>query len=182
MAIRLKPAVICFSGLIGAGKSTLATSVAQSFGWPHTSFGDYIRDIAKERGTGQAREVLQQIGEEQVSTSLESFTHAVIARVPWHQGCVIDGLRHLQVLRTLRRIVDPLPVFVVFIDLDESVRRQRLRDRGMTDQDIDAADQHETETQVRTVITEQADLHVNGLVDVPSLVDQIRHFLQQFTA
>lgn len=177
MPLRLTPAFVCFSSLIGAGKSTLATSVSNSFGWPYTSFGDYVRGVAEKRGLEQSREVLQQIGEELVSTSLEPFTRAVISRVPWQQGCVADGLRHIQVLNTMKQIVTPLPVFVMFIDLDEAVRRQRLRDRGMTEHEIDAADQHETEAQVRTVIREHADLHLNGLTDIQILIDEIRQFL-----
>jgi cytidylate kinase len=178
MDVRLKSAVVCFSSRMGAGKSTLASSLASSLGWPHTSFGDYVRSIADERGVSQSREVLQQIGEELISTSLEPFTRAVISRVPWQQGCVIDGVRHLEVLATIKQIASPLSVFLVFIDVPEAVRKQRLRDRGMTDQEIDAADQHETEAQVRTVIGERADLHVNGLAEVPHLVLQIQRFLE----
>jgi cytidylate kinase len=178
MDVRLKPAVVCFSSRMGAGKSTLTTSLASSLGWPHTSFGDYVRSIADDRGAGQSREVLQRIGEELISTSLGQFTRAVVSRVPWQQGCVIDGVRHLEVLATIKQIVSPLSVFLVFIDIPEAVRKQRLRDRGMTDREIYAADLHETEAQVRTVIGEQADLHVNGLAEVGDLVVQIRHSLE----
>ncbi len=178
MDVRLKPAVICFSSRIGAGKSTLATSLATSLGWPHTSFGDYVRGVADQRGTGQSREVLQQIGEELVSTNLEPFTRAVISRVAWQQGCVVDGIRHMQVLRTLKKIVSPLLTFLVFIDIDESVRRQRLRQRGMTEDEIDAADRHETEAQVRDLLKQQADIRLDGIRDVPELVHEIRSFME----
>lgn len=179
MDVRLKPAVICFSSPMGAGKSTLAISLANSLGWLHTSFGDYVRSVADQRGAGQSREVLQQIGEELISTSLESFTRAVVSRVPWQQGCVVDGVRHMEVLAAIKQIVIPLPVFLVFIDIPEAVRKQRLRDRGMTDQEIDSADHHEIEAQVRTVISEQADLHVDGLWEIQSTVNQIRQFLEE---
>lgn len=182
MYVRLKPAVICFSSRIGAGKSTLSLSLANSLGWPHTSFGDYVRGVADQRDAGHSREVLQQIGEELVSTNLEPFTRAVISRVAWQQGCVVDGIRHMQVLHSLRKIVSPLQTFLVFIDLDESVRRQRLLDRGMTEQAIDAADQHETEAQVRSVIEAQAELHVNGFLEISGLVDQVRRFMEERTA
>jgi dephospho-CoA kinase len=179
MDVRLKPAVVCLSSRMGAGKSTLAISLADSLGWTHTSFGDYVRAVADQRGSGQSREALQQIGEDLVSNSLEPFTRAVISRVPWQRGCVIDGIRHLEVLATIKRIVSPLSVFLVFIDISEAIRKQRLRDRGMTDQQIDAADQHEIEAQVGTVITEQADLHVDGLSEIQPTVDQIRQFLEE---
>ncbi len=178
MDVRLKPAVICFSSPMGAGKSTLAISLADSLGWPHTSFGDYVRSVADQRSAGQSREVLQQIGEELISTALESFTRAVISQVPWQQGCVVDGVRHMEVLVAIKQIVGPLPVFLVFIDVPDAVRKQRLRDRGMTDQEIDAADHHEIEAQVRTVISERADIHVDGLAEIPLSVSRIRQFLE----
>lgn len=182
MDVRLKPAVICFSSRIGAGKSTLSTSVANSLGWPHSSFGAYVRGVADKRGAGHSREVLQQIGEELVSTNLERFTRAVISGVAWQEGCVVDGIRHMRVLDTLKSIVSPLPTFLVFIGVDEPVRRQRLRERGLTEEEIDAADEHETEGQVRTVIEEQADLRVNGLLEIRALVDQVRRFVEERTA
>src|ERR1700675_4282407 len=107
MDVRLRPAFICFSSRMGAGKSTLATSLANFLGWPHTSFGDYVRSIADQRGAGQSREALQQIGDELVSKSLEPFSRAVVSRVTWQEGCIVDGVRHLQVLRTLRELVTP---------------------------------------------------------------------------
>jgi len=173
MPVRLKPAVICFSSAIGGGKSTLGASISEFLGWPHTSFGDYVREIARDRGLGDSRETLQQIGEELVSTSLEPFTHAVLSRVAWPEGCIIDGLRHLQVLDMIKRIVAPLPVFLVFIDIEEKLRRQRLLARGMTEEEIDAADRHSTEIQVRTVLRDKADLRVDGKKDIEQLINEI---------
>ncbi len=177
MDVRLKPAVVCFSSRMGAGKSTLASSLASSLGWPHASFGDYVRGVANQRGAGESREVLQQIGEELVSTNLEVFTRAVISRVGWEKGCVVDGIRHVQVLRALRTIASPLPIFLVFVDIDESVRRQRLRQRGMTDEEIDAADRHTIEDQVRKMLKEEADICLDGARDVPELVRDILTFI-----
>ena len=173
MPLRLKPAVICFSSLIGAGKSSLTVSLCEFLGWPHTSFGDYVRETARARGLGDSREILQQVGEELVTTSIEPFTRAVISQIAWQQGCTIDGLRHVQVLDMVKKIVTPLSVVVVFIEIEERVRRQRLFDRGMTEAEIDAADRHTTEAQVRTVIRENADLRVDGNKNTPQVVNEI---------
>jgi len=81
------------------------------------------------------------------------------------------------VLGALRTIASPLPIFLVFLDLDESVRRQRLRQRGMTDEEIDAADRHTTEAQVRETLKEEADICLDGARDVPELVRDIRTFV-----
>jgi adenylate kinase family enzyme len=174
MDVRLKPAVICFSSLMGAGKSTLAISLANSLGWPHTSFGGYVREIAQQRGSDQSREALQQIGEELISTNVQTFSQAVISQIDWRKGCVIDGIRHNQVLQAIKNIVNPLPTFLVFVNIDESVRRKRLHERGMTDNQIDAADGHSTETQVRARLKQEADIVLDGSRDIPDLVMAVR--------
>jgi thymidylate kinase len=89
----------------------------------------------------------------------------------------VDGIRHVQVLRALTTIVSPLPIFLVFLDIDESVRRQRLRQRGMTDEEIDAVDRHNTETQVREMLKQEADVCLDGARDVAELVGDIRTFI-----
>lgn len=177
MDVRLKPAVICLSSRMGAGKSTLASSLASSLGWVHTSFGDYVREIAMQRGSEQSREVLQQIGEELISTNVQSFSQAVISQIDWQEGCVIDGIRHIQVLRTIKGIVRPLPTFLVFVDIDESVRRKRLRERGMTDRQIDDADRHSTEAQIGSVLKQQADILLDGSHDIAELLMALRTFI-----
>jgi dephospho-CoA kinase len=178
MDVRLKPAVICLSSRMGAGKSTLTTSLASSLGWPHTSFGDYVRSIADQRGAGQSREVLQQLGEELVAKSLEPFTRAVLSRVTWQEGCIVDGVRHIQVLHMLRELVTPLSTFLVFIEIDESVRRQRLRQRGMTEQEIDVADRHGTESQVRDALRREADISLDGIRNVAEIIHEIHSFVE----
>jgi len=178
MDVRLKPAVICLSSRMGAGKSTLANSLAGALGWAHTSFGDYVREIARQRGSDQSREALQQIGEELISTNVQSFSQAVISQLDWRNGCVIDGIRHRQVFQAIENIVNPLPTFLVFVDIDESVRRKRLHERGMTDDQIDAADRHSTEAQVRGTLKQHADIVLDGSRDIPDLVIAVRTFIQ----
>jgi len=177
MDVRLKPAVICLSSRMGAGKSTLANSLASSLGWGHVSFGDYVREIARQRGSDQSREVLQQIGEELISMNVQSFSQTVISQVDWQKGCVIDGIRHIQVLRAIKGIVRPLPTFLVFVDIDESIRRKRLHERGMTDKQIDAADQHSTEAQIGGVLKQQADILLDGSNDISELTMAVRTFI-----
>ena len=177
MDVRLKPVVICLSSRIGAGKSSLANSLATAVGWGHTSFGDYVREIAKQRGSDPSREVLQQIGEELISADVQSFSQAVISQTDWQRGCVIDGIRHIQAYQAIKKIVSPLPTYLVFVDIDESVRRKRLHERGMTDNQIDAADRHSTEAQVRGVLKQQADIVLEGSRDIPDLVMAVRTFI-----
>jgi cytidylate kinase len=177
MDVRLKPAVICLSSPIGAGKSTLANSLASALGWGHVSFGNYIREIAKQRGLDQSREALQQIGEQLISQNVQSFSQAVITQIEWRNGCVIDGIRHSEVLEAIKNIVNPLPTFLVFVDIKESIRRKRLHERGMTNNQIDTADRHSTEAQVRGGLKHKADIVLDGSCDIPDLVVAVRTFI-----
>ncbi len=42
--------IITICGVLGSGKSTAAKRVANALGYPHFSGGDFMRDMARERG------------------------------------------------------------------------------------------------------------------------------------
>lgn len=46
----MKKEIITISGLPGSGKSTIADRVAEDFEWQRFSSGDFMRDLAHERG------------------------------------------------------------------------------------------------------------------------------------
>ncbi len=45
-----KKKIITIAGKLGSGKSSAAKRVAQVFGWKHFSSGDFLREVANERG------------------------------------------------------------------------------------------------------------------------------------
>lgn len=126
-------AVVAVSGPIGAGKTTVAVMLADRLGWPQTGYGDLIRAVAAGRGLPASRGVLQQIGAELINGGWGSFTTAVLDSATWRPGqpLVIDGLRHVQAASTLRRIVIPVPVTVIYLDVPPltGLNRARNRDR-----------------------------------------------------
>ncbi len=61
--------IISFSGVPGAGKSTIAKMLAQKLGWPRYYMGDLRRQKAKERG--MTLEEYNKLGETDPSTDLE---------------------------------------------------------------------------------------------------------------
>ena len=127
----LPAAVIAVSGPIGAGKTTVATILATRLGWPQTGYGDLVRTAAADRGFPPSRRVLQSIGTEMIAAGWDSFTRAVLDRVAWQPGqpLILDGLRHFQATATLRKIVLPLPVEVIFLDVSPMTGLKRARDR-----------------------------------------------------
>ena len=42
--------VIGFSGKKGSGKTELSNALSKSLGWKHVGFGDYVRDVCRQRG------------------------------------------------------------------------------------------------------------------------------------
>lgn len=167
----LEPVVLAFAGRVASGKSTLAREVANALDWKRASFGDYVRIVANSQGLEPSREVLQDLGES-LAKAPEEFCRAMLAHFGWQSGepLVIDGVRHREVVEALRRIVAPLELRLIFVDISEEQRRERLARKG----DVDAhrmpqIEKHSTEKQVGAVLHDIADLRVStgsGLGDV----------------
>jgi len=162
----MTPIVLAFAGGLGSGKSTVSSAVARELGWPRTSFGAYVRAIARVRGlNARAREVQQEVGEQLVREECESFCRAVLAHPRWQRGqpLVVDGIRHVEVLERLQQMVAPQAVRLVFIDVTDEERAARLHDKGVDDPaQLQRIESHSTETQVHTVLPHMADKVVDG--------------------
>jgi dephospho-CoA kinase len=160
------PIILAFAGGLGSDKSTVSSAVAEELGWPRTSFGAYVRAIAQVRKRkAWAREVQQDVGEQLVKEECESFCRAVLSHPRWQSGqpLVVDGIRHVEVLERLRRMVAPQTIRLFFIDVALEERAARLRDEGVDDPaQLRRIESHSTETQVRTVLPHMADLVVDG--------------------
>jgi dephospho-CoA kinase len=174
----MNPCVIALSGRMGAGKSTLAIAVSERLGWPRVSFGNYVREVARKQETQESRTILQELGESLVQSDPAGFTNAVISKVNFRSGAVVDGVRHMEILHALQSLAVPLPVQLIYVETDEQLRIQRLTKRGMTPDEIRAADSHSTEVQVRGVLRETAALYTRGDGDVSKTVGLILEWLK----
>ena len=173
-------AVLAFSGLIGSGKTTIASVVATVLGWRLASFGDYVRSEAQRRGYDPAtREVLQDLGHNLASQGLEGFCRAVLEDAGWRtaEGLVIDGVRHLQALDVLRTLVSPLTLHLVYVQIGTMTRVARLRRGGYDEQRLSRVDQHETELQVRKALATAADFVVDGALPAHIAAESILAWL-----
>jgi dephospho-CoA kinase len=174
--------VLAFSGTIASGKSTLSKAVAASLGWKRISFGDYVRGIAKERGLDDSRETLQNLGQSLIeSLGWEDFCVKVLNQGGWRkaESIVIDGVRHVEVLQSLKKLAEPNRVALIFISLSNDERKIRLAARDGESKIAFKADQHSTEVQVNSVLHRSANLVVNGNRSVEELVDEITHWVGQ---
>ena len=178
----MKPIVLGFAGSIASGKSTLSIEVASSLGWQRVGFGDYVRTVAQRQGLGESREVLQTIGATLVNQGIEQFCSAVLAQVDWETGqpLVVDGIRHSEVVSTLRQLVAPRKLLLVFVIVNESTREARLIERGLTHREQwQQFEAHSTESQVQTVLPGMADLTVDSTQKIEELVKKVVTWIQQ---
>lgn len=172
---------ILIAGRIGSGKTKISKAVADELGYRWNSYSTTIKNIARERGLPIVRDALQQLGQSLIDLDSEALTRRVLAEAtPIRSGpVVIDGLRHSHIPKVIRGIIDPDELIVIFVDVDDSVRRARLRERdNLTELQIDQAEEHATEVQVTTVIRELADYIVDNSgqprIAVEKIVEKFR--------
>lgn len=164
-SLRLSGSIIGFSGQIGSGKSTISKVVANRLGWPWASFGHFLRQEASRRGLDpSSRQELQALGEELISSGWTDFCRRALESGGWRPGqnLVVDGIRHIEAIKTIEKLTSPLEVKLVYVSLDEETRRTRALSRGMSYENLRLADNHPVEAQVRNLLRERADLTVDG--------------------
>jgi dephospho-CoA kinase len=157
--------VIAFAGPIGSGKSTLSGLVSNTLGWPSASFGTYVRKSAEVYGFDKTRKGLQLTGNFLISRGWKVFCEEVLADANWKPGSnlVVEGIRHLEALETLRDIVTPANIYLIYVSLDEAERKTRLKARNHDNRlNLEELELHPTEEQVKTILFNQADLVVEN--------------------
>jgi dephospho-CoA kinase len=175
--------VIGFSGPIASGKTMLAREFQRGSKSPYTSFGDYVRKVAVERGRDpHSREVLQTLGLNLIDElRVTGFCQAVLDQahfIPGH-SLILDGIRREDSLPVLKQIIAPSDFLLVYVDIDEGTRIERLRARGVdcSPEAIKRIQEHPTEIEVATIIRKAADLIVDGSQPLSELVDQVARLI-----
>lgn len=176
----MKTILICFAGRIGSGKTTLSKAVANNLRWPRASFGDYVRMEALRQGLNEPRKVLQRIGASLVEDP-NKFCHLVLKQVSWKPGqnLIIDGIRHSKILDSLRKLTDPSEVFLVFVTTEEQAIRKRFAEENpFREDDLLSFEAHSTETEVKSSLSAEASLIVDGTRPVNILAREIVAWFQ----
>ncbi|MGH2597622.1 MAG: AAA family ATPase [Actinomycetota bacterium] len=159
----MNPVALGVSGRIGSGKTTLANALVERLACSHAGFGQYVRNVAEGRGLdSEDRRVLQDLGDELIAGGWESFCGAVLQSGGYSDGSVVvDGIRHVEAIDTMRRILAPLPWRLVAIDLDQEARSHRLQEGGIDMDDVGRAEAHPNEREVEAVL-KRADYRISG--------------------
>lgn len=163
--------LVCFSGQMGSGKSSVSAAVAAALGWGRTGFGDYLRtEISRRGGDPNSREALQDLGQNFVEADAEAFCQSVLAAARFRPGddFLIDGVRHVEIFRILVRLAKPSITKLLFLDADEVQRLVRISERSDKD-DFSRAVSHRVEVELRSDLPALAD----AIVDATRSFDEI---------
>jgi adenylate kinase family enzyme len=173
MTEEAKKVVVALSGRTKSGKSTVAEALADHLGWPSASFGNFVRSEAASRGIGETREELQDLGEALIEDlGWEEFCLRTLCHVELEGSsvpCIVDGVRHVDALTTLRKIFQPVPVHLVHLEVPDELRDARLATDGVSGEQGKKWEEHSTERDVATLLPEMADLRLPASGDDPSL-------------
>ena len=172
---------LVFSGKLGSGKTTVSKLLASRIGARWNSFGATVKRIAFERGMPVERDALQKLGAELVSNCPDAFCRRVIseAEPSSGQGLIVDGLRHIAILKQLQQLLLPATVIPIYVDVDETVRIDRIRRRGgMNIRDLQRLESHSTEIEVMDALRTSAQLIVDNTKTSESAVEQILKWLK----
>ncbi|MGF1627295.1 MAG: hypothetical protein ACFCVH_20630 [Alphaproteobacteria bacterium] len=156
--------LVCFSGQIGSGKSSVSSAVAESLQWPRTGFGDYLRgEIKRAGGDPTSRQALQDLGQQRIESGPEDFCRAVLAAGGFKPGdnFVIDGVRHVDIVRILARLAPPSTPRLLFLGASEASRSARVGSRG-DNVDFQRADRHLVEAELRNGLPRHADAVIDA--------------------
>ncbi|MGI8397443.1 AAA family ATPase [Agrobacterium deltaense] len=163
----LMAVVVCFSGKIGSGKSSVISELSRSLRWKQAGFGQFVRQEIVRRGDDpHSREALQDFGQRSVEADPEAFCHGLLKSANYRPGedLLVDGVRHVKIFETLQAIISPASVRLVHLSLTDDAQQVRV-DRRTDSADLNRARGHAVEAELISDLPQRADLIVNA--DVP---------------
>jgi len=156
--------------------------LAKELGLPFASFGDYVRKEATRNGLNNASsEQLQATGLSLAKTDMNGFCKAVLEEggfIPG-QGLVVDGIRHLTALSTLRALIPQQPVRLVYLETSVA---ERVKRSSLSPDKLRKLDSHSVESET-VAIRNVADYVLNTSGSVDDCFSRLRSWaLQQCVA
>lgn len=163
--------LLCFSGQIGSGKSSVSTAVAETLGWRRTGFGDYLRsEISRLGGDPKDRQTLQDLGQNRVDADPVAFCRDVLSAGGFAPGddFIVDGVRHVRIFEILAEVGAPSHARLLFLGALEIIRVARVEARADAE-DFARASTHRVEAELRDELPQQAD----GIINAEQSLDRV---------
>ena len=174
--------ILCFSGRIGSGKTSVSRRVAETLGAAWTGFGDFVRAVAASRSLdASSREVLQTLGAQLLQDHGPAWLcQQVIARAGWdgHRPLVVDGVRHVDVLNEIGRQLSAHRNVLFYLDLPD----QDMPARGLDASTRRVIEDHSTEHDVLRALRERANLVVSTAPPLDEVVSTVVNFARSLSA
>ena len=166
--------IILFAGPICSGKSALSKALAQKLGCRCVSFADYLRHAANDQRLSTSRSSLQDLGQQLIDKGWLPFCQNVLDFAQWVPGLslVVDGVRHVEAVHTLRSLTSPNPLTVIFVETPLQIRKERFTARE-PEGSFEIADSHPIERDAGARLRQLADHVVDGGAPLADTVDQL---------
>lgn len=177
--------VVCFSGRIGSGKSSVTAALSKALDWPKVGFGDYLRDlVARQGGDPTSRQALQDLGQSLVEADANAFCAAVLASsgfVPG-QNLLVDGIRHADIHARVAKLALPSAAPLIHLAIDDIVVRERVATRFLGSSDLARAESHRVEGDLRDSLPSVADCVVDARQSLAQVIDDCLFAIGTFGA
>ena len=166
--------LICFSGLIGSGRTSISSAVAYRLKLDRTGFGDYLREQLSKVSEGPVtRSDLQDFGQDLVESDPKKFCKLVLNRVDfdYKRDIIVDSIRHVKIYNCLKKLVEPIECRLIYIVVDEKQQALNLSNRYRFEKILPAM-HHQAELDTIKKLPKIADEKIINTGDFKSVVDQ----------
>lgn len=171
---------IVISGKIASGKTTLANRLVSEFNAKYISFGTYVRYEATQRGIELSRENLQNLGEYiinkdgYINFTLNVFNHFIDSSQYNNEIIVIEGVRHIEVLKEIKRISRNNVTIFLNTNKNQLYKNVRYRD-AINDKMLNKFLCHNVESEIMS-IKKIADITLSSLFTDKDII-HIKNFV-----
>lgn len=170
----LETKLLGFAGMIGSGKTTVSQKIAKRLKWGWASFGDLLRAEASRRHLdASSRLVLQDLGQEMIDIGWKAFCGKLLESANWKPGkhLVIDSIRHVEAVETLKELTRPSHMWLVYVATPETLRRSRVANDQT--ESSGSVNLHPVEAQTKGVLQGRADFVIDNSLSVAQAVATI---------
>jgi adenylate kinase family enzyme len=175
--------VVCFSGRIGSGKTSITQILSTALGWSRAGFGDYLRArIAREGGDPNSRQALQDLGQSLVDADPNGFCLDVLKSGDFQPGgnLLLDGIRHVDIKNRVTKLVAPSHTILVHLTLDDAELLKRIESRPQGSTDLARAETHRVESELVSSLPQIADRVVDASPSIYELAENLLSVIAEF--